>query len=180
MTVYADEPRWPRHGMWWGHLVSDTSLDELHAAADAAQIPGRAFDLDHYDWPAQARGGLERAGVAFVDSHALVRSLAASGLRVPGHHRAEARRTRTESNAASLGLARVPLDLITGPRGHVDPLPDLPGAFRLTRDRADDAPRIEAHDAAGEAAARAWIAGVDALTAARGLVRWTGQVLEVG
>src|SRR5699024_468160 len=29
MTVYADTPRWPRHGMLWGHLISDTSLEEL-------------------------------------------------------------------------------------------------------------------------------------------------------
>ena len=41
MTVYADTPRWPRHGMLWGHLISDTSLEELHAAAARAQI-GRA------------------------------------------------------------------------------------------------------------------------------------------
>src|SRR5665648_976469 len=30
MTVLVDPPIWPRHGRLWGHLVSDTSLAELH------------------------------------------------------------------------------------------------------------------------------------------------------
>src|SRR5699024_5740815 len=79
MTVYADTPRWPRHGMLWGHLISDTSLEELHDAAASAGLPPRSFDLDHYDWPEQARGQLEAAGVQMVDNRRLTRILIGSG-----------------------------------------------------------------------------------------------------
>ena len=51
MTVLIDPPAWPAHGMLWSHLVSDASLDELHAFAAANGIQARAFDLDHYDVP---------------------------------------------------------------------------------------------------------------------------------
>ena len=51
MTVLIDEPIWPAHGTVWAHLVSDSSLAELHAFAEAAGIPERGFDNDHYDVP---------------------------------------------------------------------------------------------------------------------------------
>ena len=51
MTVLLDPPLWPRHGTVWGHLVSDTSLAELHDLARRAGIPARGFDADHYDVP---------------------------------------------------------------------------------------------------------------------------------
>lgn len=51
MTVLVDDPLWPAHGRLWAHLVSDESLDELHAFARANGIAPRAFDLDHYDVP---------------------------------------------------------------------------------------------------------------------------------
>ena len=35
MAVLIDEPIWPAHDRLWGHLVSDASLDELHAFAAA-------------------------------------------------------------------------------------------------------------------------------------------------
>ena len=49
MTVLVDPPLWPRHGTTWAHLVSDTSLDELHAGAGyvpegVALILRHAFD----------------------------------------------------------------------------------------------------------------------------------------
>ena len=53
MTVLIDTPLWPKHGTVWAHLVSDTSLDELHAFARRAELPPRAFDLDHYDVPVE-------------------------------------------------------------------------------------------------------------------------------
>jgi len=87
MTVLLDPPLWPRHGRIWGHLVSDTSLTELHAVAARSDIPRRAFDLDHYDVPAEAYGALVRNGAQLVDSRELVRRLRASGLRVPAHER---------------------------------------------------------------------------------------------
>ncbi|MGI8415272.1 MAG: DUF4031 domain-containing protein, partial [Nakamurella sp.] len=52
MSVLIDPPRWPAHGRVWSHLVSDASLDELHAFAGTAGIPERGFDRDHYDVPA--------------------------------------------------------------------------------------------------------------------------------
>ena len=35
MAILVDEPLWPNHGTMWAHLVSDASLDELHAFAQA-------------------------------------------------------------------------------------------------------------------------------------------------
>lgn len=82
MTVYVDPPLWPRHGRVWGHLVSDTSLDELHACARAMGIPARGFDMDHYDVPEDLYEALLEYGVVLTDSRTLVRVLRASGLRV--------------------------------------------------------------------------------------------------
>lgn len=87
VTVLLDPPLWPRHGRLWGHLVSDTTLAELHALAQRAGIPRRAFDRDHYDVPSEAYDDLVRHGAQVVDSRELVRRLRASGLRVPARDR---------------------------------------------------------------------------------------------
>ncbi|GAA3770429.1 hypothetical protein GCM10022240_23360 [Microbacterium kribbense] len=87
MAVLIDDPRWPAHGRLWAHLVSDTSLDELHAFAQASGIPPRAFDLDHYDVPEESHAALVAAGAQHVDGHELVRRLIASGLRIPARDR---------------------------------------------------------------------------------------------
>ncbi|MCS6711419.1 DUF4031 domain-containing protein [Brachybacterium sp. EF45031] len=178
MTVYADTPRWPRHGTLWGHLVSDTSLEELHATAAQAGVPPRSFDLDHYDWPMGAETRLREAGVVMVGNAELTRRLIAGGLRIPAARRPAARRERTRRAAAQLGLDPVPRDLITGPIGHVDPLPDQAGSFRLTRDDPARPPRIEAHDASGRAAARRMLERLDAASRARSGAPWTGQVMD--
>ena len=87
MAVLLDDPLWPRHGRVWGHLVSDASLDELHALARAAGIPERGFDRDHYDYPAEMQDALVALGAQRVDSRELVRRLRASGLRVTAAER---------------------------------------------------------------------------------------------
>ncbi|MGO2659437.1 DUF4031 domain-containing protein [Mycetocola reblochoni] len=87
MAVLIDPPLWPAHGTTWSHLISDTSIEELHAFADANRVPRRGFDLDHYDVPASRHHELVAAGAVSVDAHALVRRLLASGLRVPAKDR---------------------------------------------------------------------------------------------
>ena len=88
MAVLVDDARWPAHGRHWAHLVSDTSLEELHAFARAAGLAPRSFDHDHYDVPGSAVPQLVAAGAQPVGSRELVRRLVASGLRVRGRDRA--------------------------------------------------------------------------------------------
>jgi hypothetical protein len=87
MTVLIDPPAWPAHGMLWSHLVSDTSLEELHAFAAANGVPERAFDLDHYDVPDRRHDELVAAGATPVPGKELVARLIASGLRVKARDR---------------------------------------------------------------------------------------------
>ncbi|MFW7413797.1 DUF4031 domain-containing protein [Demequina sp. SO4-18] len=82
MTIYLDPPLWPRHGRVWGHLVSDTSVEELLEFARRAGVPERAFDRDHIDVPAEMYPRLAEQGAVLVDSRELIRRLRASGLRV--------------------------------------------------------------------------------------------------
>ena len=49
--ILIDPPAVPGHGRLWSHLVSDSSLDELHAFARALGVPERGFERDHYDVP---------------------------------------------------------------------------------------------------------------------------------
>ncbi|PJJ63447.1 DUF4031 domain-containing protein [Compostimonas suwonensis] len=91
MTVLIDEPRWPAHDTLWSHLVSDSSLAELHAFAQAAGVPARAFDLDHYDVPAARYAALVGAGAVPVSNRELVVRLIGSGLRVKGRDRRRGR-----------------------------------------------------------------------------------------
>lgn len=82
MTVLIDPPIWPAHNTVWSHLVSDRSLEELHAFARAAGIPRRGFDHDHYDVPAHRYDDLVAQGALPVPGRELVARLQASGLRV--------------------------------------------------------------------------------------------------
>ena len=92
MAVLIDPPRWPAHGTVFGHLVSDESLDELHAFARRTGLPPRAFDPDHYDVPVSRYDELIAAGAVPLDERELARRLTASGLRVRIHHKTPTRR----------------------------------------------------------------------------------------
>jgi hypothetical protein len=87
MTVLIDKPLWPAHNTLWSHLVSDSSIDELHSFAAQNGIPRRAFDLDHYDVPEARYDALVAAGALPVDIRELVTRLRNSGLRVTGRQR---------------------------------------------------------------------------------------------
>jgi hypothetical protein len=87
VTVLIDDPLWPAHGRLWAHLVSDESLDELHAFARANDVPARAFDLDHYDVPEEIIPRLVADGAQHVEGKELVRRLIASGLRIRARDR---------------------------------------------------------------------------------------------
>jgi len=86
-VILLDPPLWPRHGRTWSHLVSDTSLEELHAFAARTGVPERAFDRDHYDVPDERYDELVAAGAIPVGTRELVRRLRASGLRVRARDR---------------------------------------------------------------------------------------------
>ncbi|MEU4574985.1 DUF4031 domain-containing protein [Nonomuraea sp. ATR24] len=82
MTVLIDPPNFPGpRGLLWSHLVSDSSLDELHAFAVRLGVPGRAFDRDHYDVPETAHAHAVSLGAHPVSSRELLHRLIASGLR---------------------------------------------------------------------------------------------------
>lgn len=87
MAILIDDPVWPAHGRLWAHLVSDASIDELQRFADAAGIPRRAFDLDHYDVPEERVDELVALGATRVSGRELVSRLIASGLRVRARDR---------------------------------------------------------------------------------------------
>lgn len=89
MAIYLDPPLWPAHDTHFSHLISDTSLTELHAFASAAGIPERAFDGDHYDVPERRFDDLVAAGAIPVEARILVRRLIASGLRIPARQRSK-------------------------------------------------------------------------------------------
>lgn len=81
MTILVDPAVWSWRGRRWAHMVSDQSLDELHAFAATLGLPARAFHDDHYDVPAELREEALSAGAVAVDGRELVRRLRAAGLR---------------------------------------------------------------------------------------------------
>lgn len=83
MAILIDPPMWPWRGRLWSHLVSDSSLEELHAFAAGVAVPARAFEGDHYDVPAERYAEVVRAGAQAVDARELLGRLRQSGLRRP-------------------------------------------------------------------------------------------------
>ena len=91
MAILVDDAIWPWRGRVWAHLVSDTSIDELHAFARRLGIPERAFQGDHYDVTDELRDCAIAEGAQAVSSRDVVRALRAAGLRkhptsTAGHH----------------------------------------------------------------------------------------------
>ena len=82
MAILIDPPQWWNHERWWGHMVSDVSLAELHAFAQRLGIPERGFDRDHYDIPEQLQQRAVEEGAVLVSSRELMERLRAAGLRV--------------------------------------------------------------------------------------------------
>ena len=83
MALLVDNAVWPWRGRLWCHLVSDTSIDELHVFARRLGIPDRAFQGDHYDLTDELRDCAIAEGAVAVTSRELVSALRAAGLRRP-------------------------------------------------------------------------------------------------
>jgi predicted metal-dependent HD superfamily phosphohydrolase len=121
VAVLIDPPTWPAHGTTYSHVVSDTSLAELHGFAADAGLPHRAFDRDHYDVPARRYEELVAHGALPVSGRELVRRLRASGLRVRARDRPERvrrsllARWRTVLPGAELLAVVDALDVLTAP-----------------------------------------------------------------
>ena len=79
--ILVDPPLWPAHGTLFSHLVSDTSLDELHAFAEHIGLSARAYDRDHYDLPVSRYDDAVAAGAREVSPSEVVRALRRAGLR---------------------------------------------------------------------------------------------------
>jgi ADP-ribose pyrophosphatase YjhB (NUDIX family) len=82
VAILIDPPRAEAHGRRWSHVVSDTSLDELHAFARSAGIPHRGFEGDHYDVPEERYAAVVAAGARPTSARELLQALRASGLRM--------------------------------------------------------------------------------------------------
>ena len=81
MAILVDDCIWPWRDRLWCHMVSDTSLDELHAFARWIGIPLRAFGGDHYDITEEIRGVAVQEGAIEVSARQIVLALRAAGLR---------------------------------------------------------------------------------------------------
>lgn len=82
MSVLIDPPNWPGpYGLFWSHLVSDGSTEELHAFAERLEVPVQAFDRDHYDVPETFYERAVALGAEAVSSRELITRLIGSGLR---------------------------------------------------------------------------------------------------
>ncbi|MGA1248703.1 MAG: DUF4031 domain-containing protein, partial [Candidatus Nanopelagicales bacterium] len=81
MAILVDRALWPRWDRYWCHLISDTSLQELHDFARMLGLPENAFGGDHYDIPSDIRLRAIELGAREVSSRDIVEALLKSGLR---------------------------------------------------------------------------------------------------
>ncbi|MHB8189425.1 MAG: DUF4031 domain-containing protein [Ferrimicrobium sp.] len=79
--LLIDRPLFVKNGRRFAHLVSDSSLAELHEGARRLGLV-RGFHGDHYDIPEEYVPHLIAGGVTEVDPREIVRRLRTSGLRV--------------------------------------------------------------------------------------------------
>lgn len=87
MSVIVDEAIWPWKGKLWAHLVSDTSLIELHDFTVELGIRRMAFQGDHYDISKEMRRRAIDLGALPVGSRELIVSLRKANLRLPASKR---------------------------------------------------------------------------------------------
>lgn len=81
MALLVDQAHWPWRDRMWCHLISDTSLDELHSFAAKLGVPERGFQGDHYDLPHDLRVQAIEHGAREVSSREIILALRAAGLR---------------------------------------------------------------------------------------------------
>jgi hypothetical protein len=81
VTLLIDAPLVPHRGRYWCHLVSDTSLAELHAFAQRLDLPSHRFDVDHYDIAEEEQEAVLAGGALLVRPRDIVAALTAAGLR---------------------------------------------------------------------------------------------------
>lgn len=145
-VLLIDPPAWPAHGRLWSHLVSDTSVEELHGFAAHLGIPRRGFEGDHYDVPEERYAAVVAAGAHPIGGRELLKRLRDSGLRIskrkhervlqstsdaawlPSGGRADVITSRQDAPPPNTVVVRL---AVTGPRGVLvlprpDGDPDLP------------------------------------------------------
>ena len=101
MAIFVDECRWWYRDHQMCHMVSDNSLQELHAFAEQLGMPERAFHGDHYDVPAHIREQAICHGAVAVTSRELVQALTRAGLRLSAAQRRTYKHEHTSDVMAS-------------------------------------------------------------------------------
>ena len=81
MAIWIDTPIWTFRGVKHAHMISDSSLAELHHFASKLGFPERAFQGDHYDIPDYLIPVAEAIGAGRAEPRELLERLKAAGLR---------------------------------------------------------------------------------------------------
>ncbi|MDA8262709.1 MAG: DUF4031 domain-containing protein [Actinomycetota bacterium] len=81
MAIWIDSPIWTFRGVKHAHMISDSSLAELHHFASQLGFPERAFQGDHYDIPEHLIPVALAMGASQTAPRELLGRLKASGLR---------------------------------------------------------------------------------------------------
>lgn len=135
MTILVDAAIWPWRGQRWAHLVSDSSIAELHAFAEALGIRRLAFGGDHYDVSAAERAAAVGAGARATEARDLVAALRAAHLRCPPPHS----RWKWQRLAARRNISAGDLDMLRRLVGPADPAVPAGSASPPGGDPVDEA-----------------------------------------